>query len=106
MCVCVCVEGGGGGGRKDGAGGATGDHSGVGGGGLLPLWLARRGGWVGGGGRDDSRFLLRGFESPAKWCIHSAVWLLHGWCHVKLMPPRRDLRTPLCKATYAGSMRV
>ena len=25
-----------------------------------------------------------------KWCTYSAVWPLHGWCHVKLLPcPRR-----------------
>ena len=24
-----------------------------------------------------------------KWCTFSAVWLLHGWCHVKLLPSRR-----------------
>ena len=24
-----------------------------------------------------------------KWCTHSAVWLLYGWCHVKLLPSRR-----------------
>ena len=27
--------------------------------------------------------------NPPKWCTHSAVWLLYGWCHVKLLPPRR-----------------
>ena len=26
------------------------------------------------------------FESSPKWCTYSAVWLLHGWCHVKLLP--------------------
>ena len=22
-----------------------------------------------------------------KWCTRCTVWLLHGWCHVKLLPP-------------------
>ena len=26
------------------------------------------------------------FEYPPKWCTYSAFWLLHGWCHVKLLP--------------------
>ena len=25
------------------------------------------------------------FEPPPKWCTCSAVWLLNGWCHVKLL---------------------
>ena len=25
-------------------------------------------------------------EYPPKWCADSAIWLLHGWCHVKLLP--------------------
>ena len=29
------------------------------------------------------------FEYPLKWCAYSAVWLLHGWCHVKLLSSRR-----------------
>ena len=28
-------------------------------------------------------FIVR-FEYPLKWCTYSTVWLLHGWCHVKL----------------------
>ena len=28
-------------------------------------------------------------EYPPKWCTYNAVWLLHGWCHVKLLPSRR-----------------
>ena len=24
------------------------------------------------------------FEYLPKWCIYSAVWLLHGWCHVAI----------------------
>ena len=27
--------------------------------------------------------------NPSKWSIYSAVWLLRGWCHVKLLPSRR-----------------
>jgi len=23
---------------------------------------------------------------PLKWCTDSGIWLLHGWCHVKLLP--------------------
>ena len=26
------------------------------------------------------------FEYPSKWCTYNAVWLLHGWCWVKLLP--------------------
>ena len=26
------------------------------------------------------------FEYPPKWCTYSTVWLLHGWCHMKLLP--------------------
>ena len=25
------------------------------------------------------------FYFPPKWCAHSTVWLLHGWCRVKLL---------------------
>ena len=31
------------------------------------------------------------FEYPLRWCTYSAVWLLHSWCHVKLLPSRRTL---------------
>ena len=50
-----------------------------------------------------------------KWCIYIAVWLLHGWCHSKLLPSRRVLCTPYnhapyhvtsCKVTYVRCMRV
>ena len=27
-------------------------------------------------------------EYPPKWYTHSAVWLLHGWYHVKVVPSR------------------
>ena len=26
------------------------------------------------------------FESPPKWCSYNAVWLLHCWYHIKLLP--------------------
>ena len=29
------------------------------------------------------------FQYPPKWCTYIAVWLLHGWCHMKLLPSRR-----------------
>ena len=28
-------------------------------------------------------------QYPPKWCTYSAVWLLHGWCHVKLLSSRQ-----------------
>ena len=34
-------------------------------------------------------------EYPPKWCTYSTVWLLHGWCRVKLLPSRHVLCTPL-----------
>ena len=46
---------------------------------------------------------------------YSAVWLLHGWCHVKLLPSRRVLWIPYnhapchvtsSKVTYVGCKRV
>ena len=60
-------------------------------------------------------FLLLLFIHPPKWCTYSAVWLLHGWCHVKLLPSRRVPCPPCnhapchitsCKSTYVGCMRV
>ena len=30
-------------------------------------------------------FLLHIFEYPLKWFAYSTIWLLHGWCHVKLL---------------------
>ena len=49
-----------------------------------------------------SFFFYRVFQYPTKWCIYSAVWLLHvwllhvwllhGWYHVKLLPSGR----PFC----------
>ena len=32
------------------------------------------------------------FEYPSKWSTYTAVSLLHSWCHVKLLPPRRTFR--------------
>ena len=43
---------------------------------------------------SDRLFLMARFEYPPKWCTCSAVWLLHGWCHVKLLPSRRVLCKP------------
>ena len=34
------------------------------------------------------------FEYPLKRCTHSAVWLWHGWCHVKLLLSRHVLCAP------------
>ena len=31
------------------------------------------------------------FFPPTKWCTDSAIWLLHCWCHMKLLPSRRKL---------------
>ena len=49
---------------------------------------------------SDYRLLWRFFQHPSKWCTYSAIWLLHGWCHVKLLPPRRTFsihhRLPPC----------
>ena len=28
------------------------------------------------------------FEYQLKWRIYSTIWLLHGWCHAKLLPSR------------------
>ena len=28
------------------------------------------------------------------WCTYSTVWLLHGWCHMKLLPSQHVLCTP------------
>ena len=25
------------------------------------------------------------FEFPLEWCTYSAIWLLNGWCHMKLL---------------------
>ena len=32
---------------------------------------------------------LRAYMNLPKWFTYSAIWLLHGWCHVKLLPSRR-----------------
>ena len=59
---------------------------------------------------DELFFFLRErFEYPPKWCTYSAVWLLHGWCHVKLLPSRRVLCTPCnhapCRVSFVGKER-
>ena len=35
---------------------------------------------------SDCSFIQLDFEYLLKWCAYSAVWLLHGWCHMKLLP--------------------
>ena len=43
-------------------------------------------------------------KNGKKWtkladCLtYNAVWLLHGWCHVKLLPPRKQVKLKLCAA--------
>ena len=36
----------------------------------------------------NNYLFIAGFEYPPKWCTYSAIWLLHDWCRVKLLPPR------------------
>ena len=43
---------------------------------------------------SNCSFLQRVFKYPLKWCTYSAVWLLHGWCHMKLLPCWRIMCTP------------
>ena len=59
--------------------------------------------------------LIALLEYPPKWCMGSAAWLLHGWCHVKPLPSRGVLRTPYnhapchvvsSKATEVGCVNV
>ena len=63
---------------------------------------------------SDSLFIAR-FEYPPMLCAYNVVWLLHGWCHVKLLPYRHVLCTSYshapchviaCKATCVECMRV
>ena len=35
---------------------------------------------------DECSFTQCNFKHWLKWCTYSAVLLLHGWCHVKLLP--------------------
>ena len=53
-------------------------------------------------------FIVR-IQYPPKWCTYIAVWLLHGWCNVKLLQFRRDLLTPynhgLCHVTSWSHIR-
>ena len=60
---------------------------------------------------SDCSFFIARIEYPPKWWNYNAVWLLHGWCHAKLLPSRRVLCTPYNvhyvtslhgKATYVG----
>ena len=34
---------------------------------------------------ESLKLFMVHLEYPLKWCTFSAVWLLHGWCHVKLL---------------------
>ena len=38
---------------------------------------------------NDCSLFLALFEYPQKWCTCGVIWLLRGWCHVKLLPSRR-----------------
>ena len=58
---------------------------------------------------ESLQLFIACFEYPHEWRAYSAVWLLHGRCHVKLLPSRRVLCTSYnhapchiisCKATY------
>ena len=33
----------------------------------------------------DCNFLWNLFECPQKWHTYNTIWLLHGWCQVKLL---------------------
>ena len=50
------------------------------------------------------------FEYPLKCCTYSGVWLLRGWCHMKLLPSRRILCTPYnhtpCHVTSCKTTKV
>ena len=51
-------------------------------------------------------------EHPPKWCTYTAVLLLHGWCHVELLPSRRTFCvhrttiTPGCNVVQSHISRV
>ena len=49
-------------------------------------------------------FFMAHFEYPPEWCTDSTVWLLHGWCHGKLLLSQCILCTPYnhapCHVTY------
>ena len=57
---------------------------------------------------SDYRHSWRFFQHPSKWCTYRAIWLLHGWCHVKLLPPRRTFsvhhRLPPCTSLQCHFM--
>ena len=39
------------------------------------------------------------FSNPPEWCTWTAVWLLHGWCHMKLLLSQHTFcihRTTIC----------
>ena len=43
--------------------------------------------------KKKKKKIITRFEYPPKRCAYRAVWLLYGWCLVKLLPSRRVLRT-------------
>ena len=57
---------------------------------------------------SDYRLLWRFFQHPSKWCTYSAIWLLHGWCQEKLLPPWRTFsvyhRLPPCTSLQCHFM--
>ena len=47
-------------------------------------------------------FVARIFNLQQSGVLHSGIWLLHGWCHVKQVPFRRTLcvhHTPVYSVT-------
>ena len=64
---------------------------------------------------SDCSLTQHDFGYSLKWCTNNAVWLLHGWCHVKLLPSWCTFCVHhtimhqfgnLSKATYIGCMCV
>ena len=64
---------------------------------------------------DECSFTQCNFKHWLKWCTYSAVWLLHGWYHVKLLPSQRTFCahhtamhqfTVLFEATYVVCLAV
>ena len=57
---------------------------------------------------SDYRLSWRFFQHPSKWCTYSAIWLLHSWCQVKLLPPWRTFsvyhRLPPCTSLQCHFM--
>ena len=49
---------------------------------------------------ESLQLFIACFEYPHEWRAYSAVWLLHGRCHVKLLPSRRVLCTSYNHVPY------